>query len=218
LSLAIGHASHANLETLGIVILARSANLGNSAASAGMSLYDGDRLATDANGSLSVRSGMSMLYLGSQSSAMLRKVAGQPPGTQLELNTGTLVFSIPQKATTLVAADGASIRPASDILSLGQIRILTKSKFEIFARRGALKVLYGGETETIPEGKSYRVELAVPEDNSTPISLKSPPRHAKKRKLIALFSIAGIIAAAASVPLMKDYESPDCPQTEQCSK
>jgi hypothetical protein len=214
--LVAGNALQAGPETPGIVILAHGANLGNSSVSTGTSLYDGDRVLTDGDGLLRLSSGTSLMDLGSHSSAILRRETGESKGTQVEISAGTLVFSVPQNATTAVTADGASIRALGNMAAVDQIKIISDSKFEIFARRGALKVSYRGDTETIPEGKSYRVELDRSEEGASAIGRRTQPHHSA-RKPIVLVLITGIIIATG-VTLMKDMESPDCPQAEQCSK
>jgi hypothetical protein len=73
----------------------------------------------------------------------------------------------------------------------------------------------------IPEGKSYRVELAGP-DSTTPTQprIKTAPHPAGRRRFILLFLIgtAAIAATGASVGYVQSVESPDCPQPNQCSR
>ena len=212
-------AARPNIDSLGIVTQARSASLGTSTVSPGASLYDGDRLWTGPTGALSLRSGSSMVYLSSQSAAILRKMAGQVKGAQFDLIVGTVVFSAAQAADIEIGADHARVRPATDASTLGQITIVNPTTFEIHARRGALKIEYRDDTQTIVEGTSYRVLLddsnddtpstkTAPGDQPKPIKARS-----RKRKRIVLIVLGGAAAAGATLPwiMSNDFESPDHP-------
>jgi hypothetical protein len=73
LSLAPGSAG-ANVYTLAVPMQARHANPGTSAVTAGASIFDGDRLSTDARGSLLLRSGGSTICLSNATQVVLRSV------------------------------------------------------------------------------------------------------------------------------------------------
>jgi hypothetical protein len=211
----------ANVEVFGIVTQARNATLGNSSVSAGVSLYDGDTLTTDVDGALTLRAAASMVRLGRQSRVTLRSAVCGGKCTQLDLSAGTVAFAAPQAAAIEIRADQANIRPAREAATLGQITIINGTSFEIYARRGALKILYRDDSEVIAEGGSYRVALdsSKDEDTSTKSTRgergKAVKAASHKVKHIALTAIGGSAAAAAgAVPLAmsKDYESPDHPQ------
>jgi len=205
---------------LGIVTHARMATLSSGTVSAGASLYDGDTLATGVDGALTLRAAASMIHLGGQSRATLRAPSGIAKYAQLDLSTGTVIFSTPQAAALEIRADRASIRAAAEVPTFGQITIINATTFETYARRGALKIQYRDETEAISEGASYRVVLDASNDddssaNSTPSEKPRPVKATShKRKRMVLISIGGSAAGAASaIPLavLKDYESPDHP-------
>jgi hypothetical protein len=161
-----------------------------------------------------------MIHLGRQSRVTLRSASGADPCAQFTLSAGTVMFATPQAAVIEIRANQADIRPATQVPSSGQITIITPSSFEIYARRGALKIQYRDETEMITEGKSYRVVLDASNEDAPstktapgdqPKSVKAPSH---KRKRILLFAIFGSVAATANaVPwaLSNDYESPDNP-------
>ena len=208
------------VDVFGIVTQARNATLSYGAVSAGASVYDGDTLATDVDGTLTLRAATSMIHLGKQSRVTLRSASAADKCAQFTLSAGTVMFATPQAAAIEIRADQADIRPATKVPSSGQITIITPTSFEIFARRGALKIQDRDETEMIAEGKSYRVVLDASNDDASsaktapgdqPKSVKAPSH---KRKRIALFAIGGSAAAAAgAIPLVmsNDYESPDHP-------
>ena len=103
--------------------------------------------------------------------------------------------------------------------TLGEITIIDRKSFEIRARRGPLKISYLRDSEIIPEGKSYRVEIDDP-DSTIPPTIKTRPRPTGRHKFILVFLIgaAAFAAAATAVGFTQSYESPDCPQPNQCSR
>jgi hypothetical protein len=201
----------AHPETLGIVTQARSANVGNAAVSPGASLYSGDRLSTDANGTLTLRAGTSTLYLAKATLVMLRDAAANSASAhktvQAELSAGTVAFSIQPAAPLEISAAGASIRPLTASIALGQISVIDKNTFEIYVRRGSMKISYLDDTEIIAQGKSYRVELDSAEDGPS-TKAKVVRTSTRKRKRIALFTIGGGAVAGATWAVVKLCESP----------
>jgi hypothetical protein len=208
------------VDIFGMVTQASDASLSYGAVSAGASVYDGDTLATGANGTLTLRATSSMIHLGTRSRVTLRSASAADKFTQFTLSAGSVIFATPQAAAIEIRADQADIRPAAQVPSSGQITIITPSSLEIFARRGALKIQYRDDTEMIAEGKSYRVVLDASNDDAPsaktapgdqPKSVKAPSH---KRKRIVLIAIGGGAAAAAGAGawvLSNDYESPDHP-------
>jgi hypothetical protein len=209
----------AHVDVFGIVTQARNASLSYGAVSAGASVYDGDTLATGVDGALTLRTASSTIHLGTRSRVTLRSASNADKCAQFTLSAGTLMFAAPQAAAIEIRADQADIRPATQVPSSAQITIITPSSFEIFARRGALKIQYRDETEMIAEGKSYRVVLNDSNDDgpstkTAPGETKSVRAPSHKRKRIVLFAIVGSVAATANaIPwaLSNDYESPDHP-------
>ena len=218
-SLPGGSGVLARVAVFGVVTQAHRATLSSGIVSVGASLYDGDTLATDVDGALTLRAAASMIHLGGQSRATLWAPAGIAKYAQLDLSTGTVIFSIPQAAAIEIRADGASIRAGAES-TFGQITIVSSTTFEIYARRGGLRIQYRDETEAIAEGLSYRVVLDASndDDSSTRTAPGEKPKPVKatshKRKRIVLTAIGGTAAGAASaIPMavLNDYESPDHP-------
>jgi hypothetical protein len=219
LSLAPG-SDRANVYTQAVVMQARHANLGSSAVTAGASIFDGDRLSTDAKGSLLLRGGGSTIYLSNATQAVLRSVTNGGKDAQAEVGAGTVVFSIQPATPMVISAGGATIHPDTNLPMIGQIAVIDQTSFQISARKGTRRVSYYDDSEIVPEGNSYRVELYRLDDSATATADQGTPRHPKKRKRIALFLIVGgAIAAAAAAGAMagtaagsssglaKDFES-----------
>jgi hypothetical protein len=221
-----GATADTDIETLAIVVASHSATLGNGIASDGATLYNGDRLVTAPNGGLSLRSGDAMLYMAGSTQVTLHRSQSRNPTIKKSLiranvTSGSVSFSLSPDQYFLVSAQGALIGPAAPMPTLGEITILDARSFEIHARRGPLKIVYFDDSEVIPEGKSYRVELAGP-DSTTPTQprIKTAPHPAGRRRFILLFLIgtAAIAATGASVGYVQSVESPDCPQPSQCRR
>jgi hypothetical protein len=197
---------------VGAILSAVSAHVGTARASAGTTVFGGDRLSTEQNGNIQMRAGAARLLLSGSSSATLRDADGAPSAT---LSSGTMVFSTAiAKAFSLLAAR-AVIRPRGDMPTIAQVSIETPKQFIVRSSRGALTVTVDGETRIIPEGEAYRVTLdaeAAPEpqgerragtkNNS---ALKSPAKSNFYR-LVAIG--AGV---ATYFALDEAFESPDRP-------
>jgi len=98
--------------------------------------------------------------------------------------------------------------PSSDC----QVRLVGQHELIVFARRGPAQISYRGESETIAEGKSYRVLLNPSDDGAS--GGKSAKRPGKRSKALLLVAIG--VAAAAGITVAwraidKDVESPDQP-------
>jgi hypothetical protein len=222
----------AEVETLGIVVASHSATLGSGIASDGATLFNGDRLVTAPNGGLSLRSGDAMLYMSGSTQVTLHRTPSHNPAIKKSLiradvSSGSISFSLSPDQYFLVSAYGALVGPAAPMPTLGEITVLGRNAFEIRARRGPLKIVYYDDSEIIPEGKSYRVELADSDTESTKnstgavSSIKTRPRSAGRRHFILLFLLgvgATAAAAGASAGYTQSVESPDCPQPNQCSR
>jgi hypothetical protein len=103
-----------NPEILAVVTQATDATLRTGQLSVGASIYDGDRLSTDAAGALTVRGAAAILYLARASRMTLRSLPNKAKGTQADLNAGSLAFSVPNAAALVLFANSARIRGIGD--------------------------------------------------------------------------------------------------------
>jgi hypothetical protein len=77
----------------------------------------------------------------------------------------------------------------------------------VFARRGSVTLTYHDESETIAEGRSYRVVLDPPNEGT--IADRSAKRPGKRSKAFLLIAIA---ATVITIPFLREqFESPDRP-------
>src|SRR5207248_3591528 len=82
--------SRASSSSLGAIVYADRAHLGAGNASAGTTIFSGDKLRTEPAGSLQIRAGAARLLLSGSSSATLILENDRPAAI---LNTGTAIFS-----------------------------------------------------------------------------------------------------------------------------
>lgn len=142
--------------SLGTIITADHARVGDSSAEVGTTIFGGDRLATEAQGSLQIRAGAARLLLQSASAAIVNDTDGAPSAKLLQ---GTATFSTGNAKAFTLLASRAVIRSDSDAPTIGQVTYLSEKELLVVSKRGPLNVTVDGETQIIPEGSSYRVML-----------------------------------------------------------
>ena len=197
--------------TLAVVAGADHAHLNGAAVSEGATVYDGDRCSTEAGGMMLLRSEASSFDLTEESAVIVRSQVDGAQSMELELNRGTLTFRAGRAAALAIAVQEALIRPANDVPTIGQVTIAGPKELRIYARRGSLQFSYGGDTQTIAEGESYRVILDPPEDGTQ----KKEAVKNRRRRTFLLVAIGGGGAGVAAFILEnhkhKNVESPDHP-------
>jgi hypothetical protein len=196
---------------LGIVAHADRAHVGQAAASVGSTIYDGDRLSTEAGGVLRISGPALTLQLDAQSILILRHPADTDDSIQADLACGTLVFSAARNGSISVVANDALIRPAAKVATLAHIRVVNSKELRIYAQRGALEFSYHGESQVIAEGAAYRVLLDPSEKEAA--AWESEPAYKKTANMHYKFLLIVIgIAAGIAIPVViHDMESPDKP-------
>ncbi len=209
------HPSALPAAPLALVAHADRAHIGDAGASAGTTVYDGDRLSTEARGSLRITSPSLSLHLDPQTTLTLHQPAiPHPAATTIDLASGTLIFSTTPTASLAVLADGAVLRPASGSLTMATIKIISGRELHVFAQRGALEFSYRCETEVVEEGKSYGV-LLDPSDTEIAYASRLNPdqdrkKHGKHRPVFLFIMIGAVVGAGIPI-LVRELESPDSP-------
>jgi len=202
-------------DALGTIVQANRANLSSQRVSEGTTIYNGDRLTTEAGGFLQVQIGEAILNLPEQSCVIVHKEPGETAnGLDAELIAGTVVLSATPGVVAEIAASSARVRPISDTRGVVQVQLIKQNELIVFARRGSAQISYHGETETIAEGKMYRVLLNPPEDGAA--GEGSPKRSGKPNKALVLIAIGAAGGVVAGITMMsgggaRSVESPDRP-------
>jgi hypothetical protein len=201
-----------------MVTHAERAHVGEAAASAGSTIFDGDQLSTEAGGALRITGPSLRLQLDAQSLLTLRRPADAEDGVEADLASGTLVFSAARNGGITVVADDALIRPAASAATLAHIRVVNLKELRIYAQRGALEFSYHGESEVIPEGAAYRVLLDPSEKELAAFSDSEEAKKAGKRHTKFLLLAIAIAVGVAIPALIPRFESPDSPGPTSVSK
>lgn len=199
---------------LGTVIAADRAHVGGAAADVGTTVYGGDRLSTELQGSLQVRAGAARLLLLGASAAIVNDSAGSPSA---KLLLGTATFSTGNAHAFALFASSAIIRPESDMPTIGQVTLVSEKELLVSARRGGLTVTVEDEVQLIPQGSSFRVLLNSAEpaqgpegagSGRGPTTRNGPLKAGRSRFLI----IATVLMGAATwFAVSEALESPDRP-------
>jgi hypothetical protein len=159
LSVAPVTASPKTAGSLGTVVTAEHARVGDSSAEVGTTVFSGDRLSTEREGSVQVRAGAARLLLQARSTVTLNDSEGAPSA---RLTLGTATFSTGNSRAFTLFASRAVIRAQSDAPTIGQVTYLNEKELLVVSKRGPLTVTVDGETEVIADGAAYHVLLDPP--------------------------------------------------------
>src|SRR5271167_4296980 len=173
------------LDAVGVVAEAKNASLGTQAAAEGTTIYDGDRLSTEAEGSLRLLVGQAFLQLADRSAAVMHDSTSSS-GRQfdVELLSGTAVLSVTAANNGEILACGASIQPVSQVRGVVRVQIAGPHELVVYAQRGVALISYRGETETIGEGHAYRVRLNVSDDGGQDGAIAKSPGRSRKMVVV----------------------------------
>jgi hypothetical protein len=206
-----------NVSPLGTVIAAERAHVGQASADVGTTVYGGDVLSTDMQGSVQMRAGAARLLLLSASAATVNDSEGAPSA---RLTRGTATFSTGNAHAFALYASKAAIRPQTDGPTIGQVTYLDDKELLVSARRGGLTITVEDQSNVVNEGESFRV-LLDPDmaDAQGPAGAGSGqesgrgsgngPLKAGRSRFLLL--IVGLTAAGTGVAIYKALESPDRP-------
>jgi hypothetical protein len=191
---------------LGVVVAAENSNVGAGVTTSGATIYDGDRLQTQANSSLRVRLGSGQMVLRQNTIA---DVHAFPNGFSANLGVGTVVVSSPEGQTFQLMADGATIRPANAQATSGVISLISPTQLILTSTRGALEVSMGDEVKTVEAGSSYRMEVETEDSGPGPQGQGQPPHPTARNRFI--FFLIPTVAAVTGIIIWRALVSPTAP-------
>jgi hypothetical protein len=197
----------------GTVLLVQRAHVGMAPASAGTTVFGGDKLSTEQFGNIQIRAGAARLMLLESSSATISELNGTPCAILLG---GTAVFSTARANAFALRAVTAEIRPQNDGPTIAQVSIVNSKELIVRSKRGALTITVDGETQVVPEATAYRVILdqeGIPEPQGAGTKdFGWPPRKAGKSHFYIVY-IAAIVMTSVPTYFAVDevFESPDKP-------
>jgi hypothetical protein len=140
----------------GTIVFANHCYLGAADASAGATVFGGDRLSTDQAGTVQVRAGAARLLLASSSAVTLAQEETSPAAT---LTTGTATFSTANARAFALHVASAVIRPHTDQPTIGRVTVMGSKELLVKSIRGSLQIAVEDDVREIPEGAAYRVVL-----------------------------------------------------------
>ena len=188
---------YAGGKPLGILTLAYGAHLNASDAFAGLSVFEGESLSTDAEGKLSARIGGSVITLVEQSAATLQS---NGDGAHVDLEAGSAYLWSAESNPLEVHAEGALLRPHGGHQVQAQILIFAPKILQITTRQGSVDFSYGREFRVLPEGQTYRVYLESEDDprSATDASSGSGKAGVSTGTKVAYFILSGVGAGLAA--------------------
>jgi hypothetical protein len=199
---------------IGTVTSATSARVGATSASVGSTVFGGDFLSTEKNGSIQVRAGAARLMLSGASSASLATREGIPSATLLG---GTAVFSTAGAKAFVLHAATADIRPKTDEPTVGQVTYVNDKELRVRSTRGTLAITVEDDTQFVAEGMAYRVILDPDEYYAREAAGQGPegagtkgrkePRRAGRSRFL-LIAIA-VVSLATGIVAYEAWVSPD---------
>ena len=140
----------------GTVVSAERAHVGSAAAAVGSTVFAGDKLDTEAVGSLQIRAGAARLVLTASSRSVWGAEGGSPSATLLG---GTAAFSTAGAKAFVLHAGTAAFRPRGDEPTVANVTLLNPKELVVRCSRGAVLIAVEDDVRVIPEGAAYRVVL-----------------------------------------------------------
>jgi hypothetical protein len=189
---------------LGVVLSAENANVGGNVTTSGATIYDGDRLQTPPNSTLRVRLGSGQMIMRENT---ITYVHSLPNGFSANLEVGTVLVSSAEGHSFQLIADRATIRPANDQATSGQISVISPTELILTGTRGAMLVTMGDEVKTLEAGSSYRMEV----ESADPGPAADPQAPHPTARNHFLWILIPTIAAVTGVVIWRALISPTAP-------
>ena len=196
---------------LGMVVSANNARSGVDIVNSGATIYEGDQLGTQEDGSMLVRIGTGKLFLHKATSVQMHALAN---GFSADLGSGVVSVSSDEGRTFQLLTNGLTIRPATAHPTAAQIERVSATEVVVISTRGDLQVSMGDEVETVTAGNSYKVEMGSPaSDAAYPGAYpgQGPPPIAGRRSKGFYIIVFSAVAAATAILIWRATESPDKP-------
>ncbi len=219
LTVAPAWAGPKTASSLGTIVTSAHARVGDSSAEVGTTVFSGDRLTTEREGSVQIRAGAARLLLQSGTAATLNDTEGAPSA---KLFGGTATFSTGNSKAFTLFASRAAIRAQSDGPTIGQVTYLNEKELLVVSKRGPLTITVDGETEVITDGAAYRVLLDPPptmaqgpegagahKEKDKRRGMSGPPLHAGRNYF--LITAVGVTAVVTGLAVSEALESPNRP-------
>jgi ferric-dicitrate binding protein FerR (iron transport regulator) len=182
---------------VGTVQNSRSATVHGSSLVGGTTLYSGDIIRTEQQGSAWVSlPGGAKLFVAGNSTVQIRKSANGP-SVQLEVERGAARFRSTQQAPIEAILADAVIRPAEG--GSAYISVLSSNAAIIGAEKGSVVITteHDGRSTTVPEGSAVNVSMA----SGAPSGVKTAKSSRGMIILVGAFIAGGLVGGAVAANL-----------------
>jgi hypothetical protein len=219
----------AQVKAVGMILDSQGGHIGSAVTSAGSSIYAGDILSTDTDGSLTVRVGQTTYQLLGDTTAAFYPGQTSPIA---ELRHGVILVSNNSASQGFeIYASDVRIASGTDRPIQGEVSLRSPCELTVKTPEGVMEVVAGSEKKTVDHDHAYRVipehsvdktrDAISPEDpdyhrNHTHAACAVALSHPGNGPIGAASShfaqiAAGAAAVIAVVSISKAYESPDRP-------
>jgi len=197
---------------LGILTVAYGARLNTAEAFVGLSVFDGETVATDEDGKLAVRIGESSLSLAEKSKAVLQKNGS---GVHVEMDGGSLSLYSAEANPLAVHVEDAVVQAAGTGLTRARVTVYAPKVLDVHAAQGKLAFSYHGEFRILPEQQTYRIYLEPESDQSAPEGIGSRRTGSPGGTKVAYFIVSGTGTGLAAWGLRDMKESHEGKESEE---
>jgi hypothetical protein len=198
----------------GVISYARGAQVGDVNASAGTTLYDGDRLSTDEQGWLRAGTPGYQLQLRPRTAVTLREFSADGRGGALiEMAVGAIDLSATRTTPLAVLVQGARFTSVADKPIVATIEIRGAREIHVYVKRGTLNLQYQAETAVLAESRSYALLLDPTDREIALAQTLGDSRNVKKSSVRRPVFLLILIAAAVGVSIPVLMHSPESPHT-----
>ena len=193
---------------LGTVLAADNAHAGVNTVYAGATVYDGDRFATQDDGTMRLRLGTGQLVLHEGTSI---KAHAFPNGFSADLDNGTVSASSLEGQTFQLLVNGITIRPAGSHPTAAQIARVSSTEAILISTRGDLQVTLDDEVKTVSAGASYKLEVESPDNSSSSDQKQKGPIAPGRNRHGLLIIVIAAAAIGAGFGMFRALQSPMAP-------
>lgn len=182
--------------SIGVLTIATHAYLEGAVAFPGLSVFEAERLSTEAEGRLGIRAGRSVLTLGEKTEVWLIPLNG---GLHVDMSQGSVHFAVAEHEPIEIHAADTIVSTAGMQAVQGSVTLLGPKILQITAERGDLNFGFQQEYRRLPQGQTYRIYLdggPGTSDGTAPSSV-GPSTKAGPGKAIYFIVGAGVGGATA---------------------
>lgn len=197
----------ASVPAMGVILQAQRANVGNGPATTGSTIFDGDLLQTEKDGTMRVRLGSSQAYLFNYGAATVHQ---SPDGFSANLTRGGIVLSSASGQKFSLVSDGATIQPSTSQPTVAVVTWVSPKELLVASSKGPLSVTMGDETKTVADGSSYKMIIDPAAAAAAAPTPGSPavPQATRTGSNLFLLVLLGATVIAVTVGVVLAVESP----------